>query len=198
VTVNYAPNQSQCYVRLPLTDLTGSQWLFADQMEEVIYERDGNDLQSRGLYLRHASLGDLGFRAHQEILRFTRPNRAGKTRVDFIGTLSRGRWLRQHLASARLLQPGGHQIMSQGLISSLGWPQRCVQPHPDVTINVCPRGCVSLSSRSPLDQPRYCSSLILLHSVHRLAIKLFHDRDTRHRIVRRIRNSEQPLIQFPH
>lgn len=51
VTVNYAPNQSQCYVRLPFTDLAGSQWRLADQMEEVVYERDGNDLQSHGLYL---------------------------------------------------------------------------------------------------------------------------------------------------
>jgi hypothetical protein len=51
VTVNYAPNQSQCYVRLPFTDLLGSQWRLSDQMEEVVYQRDGNDLRSRGLYL---------------------------------------------------------------------------------------------------------------------------------------------------
>jgi hypothetical protein len=51
VTVNYAPNQSQCYVRLPFTDLDGSQWRLADQIEEFAYERDGSDLQSRGLYL---------------------------------------------------------------------------------------------------------------------------------------------------
>jgi hypothetical protein len=51
VTVNYSPNQSQCYLRLPFTDLGGSQWRLVDQMEEVVYDRDGNDLQSRGLYL---------------------------------------------------------------------------------------------------------------------------------------------------
>jgi glycosidase len=51
VTINYAPNQSQCYVRLPFTDLDGGQWRLVDQMEEVAYERDGNDLQARGLYL---------------------------------------------------------------------------------------------------------------------------------------------------
>ncbi len=51
VTVNYAPNQSQCYVRLPFTDLDDSRWQLLDQMEEVVYERDGSDLQSRGLYL---------------------------------------------------------------------------------------------------------------------------------------------------
>jgi hypothetical protein len=51
ITVNYAPNQSQCYVRLPFAELDGSQWRLADQMEEVVYERDGSDLQSHGLYL---------------------------------------------------------------------------------------------------------------------------------------------------
>jgi hypothetical protein len=51
VVVNYAQNQSQCYVRLPFADLNGSQWLLQDQISEVIYERDGSDLQARGLYL---------------------------------------------------------------------------------------------------------------------------------------------------
>jgi hypothetical protein len=51
VTVNYAPNQSQCSVRLPFADLEGSKWRLLDQIEEVTYERDGIDLQSRGLYL---------------------------------------------------------------------------------------------------------------------------------------------------
>jgi glycosidase len=51
VAVNYAPNQSQCYVRLPFTDLAGSQWRLQDQMGTVIYDRDGGDLRTRGLYL---------------------------------------------------------------------------------------------------------------------------------------------------
>ena len=51
VAVNYAPNQSQCYVRLPFADLGGDEWRLQDQMEEVGYDRDGSDLQSRGLYL---------------------------------------------------------------------------------------------------------------------------------------------------
>jgi len=51
IAVNYAANQSQCYVRLPFPDLAGSQWRLQDQMEPVVYERDGGDLQSRGLYL---------------------------------------------------------------------------------------------------------------------------------------------------
>jgi hypothetical protein len=51
VAVNYAPNQSQCYVRLPFTDLAASQWRLQDQMSAVIYDRDGGDLQTHGLYL---------------------------------------------------------------------------------------------------------------------------------------------------
>ena len=50
-TVNYAPNQSQCYVRLPFTDLGGTQWRFEDVIGDAIYERDGDDLAARGLYL---------------------------------------------------------------------------------------------------------------------------------------------------
>jgi len=51
VTVNYAPNQSQCYVRLPFADLGGGAWRLQNQLEDVGYDRDGSDLQSRGLYL---------------------------------------------------------------------------------------------------------------------------------------------------
>jgi glycosidase len=51
VAVNYAPNQSQCFVRLPFTDLDGRQWRLEDRMEGTVYDRDGCDLQRRGLYL---------------------------------------------------------------------------------------------------------------------------------------------------
>ncbi len=51
VAVNYAPNQSQCYVRLPFTELGGGRWRLEDQMGDATYERDGDDLMSRGLYL---------------------------------------------------------------------------------------------------------------------------------------------------
>jgi len=50
-TVNYASNQSQCYVRLPFTDLGNSQWRLQDMLGAATYDRDGNDLQARGLYL---------------------------------------------------------------------------------------------------------------------------------------------------
>ncbi len=51
VTVNYAPNQSQCYVRLPFTDLGNDQWRFEDLLGNATYDRDGNDLQASGIYI---------------------------------------------------------------------------------------------------------------------------------------------------
>jgi hypothetical protein len=51
VTVNYAPNQSQGYVRLPFADLGNKPWRLQDEMGDAVYERDGNDLDARGLYL---------------------------------------------------------------------------------------------------------------------------------------------------
>jgi hypothetical protein len=51
VTVNFAPNRSQCYVRLPFADLGNAQFRLDDVIGDDSYERDGNDLQTRGLYL---------------------------------------------------------------------------------------------------------------------------------------------------
>jgi hypothetical protein len=51
VAVNYAPHPSQCYVRLPFPDLGQGRWRLRDLLGDTEYERDGNDLQSRGLYL---------------------------------------------------------------------------------------------------------------------------------------------------
>lgn len=51
VTVNYAPNQSQCYVRLPFADLGSHRWQFRDLLGDATYEREGNDLQAGGFYL---------------------------------------------------------------------------------------------------------------------------------------------------
>jgi len=51
VAVNYAPHQSQCYVRFPFSELDGKQWKLRDLLGDAIYDRDGNDLLSHGLYL---------------------------------------------------------------------------------------------------------------------------------------------------
>ncbi len=51
VAVNYAPNQSQCYVPLPFEELRGRNTRLQDLMGTALYERDGSQLVSRGLYL---------------------------------------------------------------------------------------------------------------------------------------------------
>jgi len=51
VVVNYAPNQSQCSVRLPFEQIRGQKVRLRDLMGSAIYQRDGNDLLSHGLYL---------------------------------------------------------------------------------------------------------------------------------------------------
>ncbi|MBO0799262.1 MAG: alpha-amylase, partial [Blastocatellia bacterium] len=52
LTVNYAPNQSQCYVRLPFADLENRQWRFEEVLSrEDGFDREGNDLSTRGLYI---------------------------------------------------------------------------------------------------------------------------------------------------
>ena len=51
VAVNYAPNQSQCHARLPFGDLAGKQWRIEDQLDIAGYDWNGDDLQSRGLFL---------------------------------------------------------------------------------------------------------------------------------------------------
>ena len=51
VAVNYAPNQSQCHVRLPFADLAGKKWRLQDQFSTVSYDWNGDDLQGHGLFL---------------------------------------------------------------------------------------------------------------------------------------------------
>jgi hypothetical protein len=51
VAVNYAANQSQCYVRLPFGDLAGGRWRLVNGLGDGTYDRDGDDLAARGLYL---------------------------------------------------------------------------------------------------------------------------------------------------
>jgi hypothetical protein len=51
VTVNYAGNQSQCRVRLPFTEVQGQTVRLRDLMSPAVYDRDGSELFSVGLYL---------------------------------------------------------------------------------------------------------------------------------------------------
>ena len=51
VAVNYAPHASQCFVHLRFSDLGGKSVRFKDLMSTSLYDRDGNELLSRGLFL---------------------------------------------------------------------------------------------------------------------------------------------------
>ena len=51
VAVNYAANQSQCYVRLPPQDRGDRPVRFEDLMGTACFDRDRHDLDARGLYL---------------------------------------------------------------------------------------------------------------------------------------------------
>jgi hypothetical protein len=51
VVVNYAPNQSQCYLHLPLETQKKKAIIFKDQMSPAIYKREKADLEAHGLYL---------------------------------------------------------------------------------------------------------------------------------------------------
>lgn len=49
--VNYGPMRGQCYVALPLPELRGKRVLLRDLLSAAEYERTGEDLLARGLYL---------------------------------------------------------------------------------------------------------------------------------------------------
>jgi glycosidase len=51
IAVNYAENQSQCLVRLPFADLGGKTWRLQDLLGSENYDRDGDSLEARGLFL---------------------------------------------------------------------------------------------------------------------------------------------------
>jgi glycosidase len=51
VVVNYAGNQSQCYVRIPFVDVIGRTVRLRDLMGSASFDRDGHEVATRGLYL---------------------------------------------------------------------------------------------------------------------------------------------------
>jgi hypothetical protein len=57
ITVNYAPNQSQCYVVLPWSNLGDRMYQLKDLMGSESYDRRGEDLLSTGLYLELPAWG---------------------------------------------------------------------------------------------------------------------------------------------
>jgi Alpha amylase, catalytic domain len=51
VAVNYSAHRSQCYVRFPFPGFGSGRWQLQDLLGDARYERDGDELQSKGLYL---------------------------------------------------------------------------------------------------------------------------------------------------
>jgi len=51
VVVNYSNHASQCYLRLPFSGLADRGWRLRDLLGDAQYDRNGDELQSRGLYL---------------------------------------------------------------------------------------------------------------------------------------------------
>jgi hypothetical protein len=49
--VNYAPHQSQCYLHIPFDEITGAAIRLRDLMGPAVYEREGDQVHSQGLYL---------------------------------------------------------------------------------------------------------------------------------------------------
>ena len=51
VVANYAPNQSQCYLHLPFGEIAGKEMCLRDLMGPAVYDRNGDEILSQGLYL---------------------------------------------------------------------------------------------------------------------------------------------------
>lgn len=51
VVVNFAPHESQCFLRLPFGDLPGRSILLEDLMGHEAYERDGTTVYNQGMFL---------------------------------------------------------------------------------------------------------------------------------------------------
>lgn len=51
IAVNYADHRSQCYAQLPRGSVSDRMTLLRDQTSSVVYNRQGAELQERGLYL---------------------------------------------------------------------------------------------------------------------------------------------------
>ncbi len=56
-TINFGPKRGQCYVPLPFPELRGKPVLLRDLLSAAQYERSGDELVSRGLYLDMAAWG---------------------------------------------------------------------------------------------------------------------------------------------
>jgi hypothetical protein len=51
MVVNYSPQQSQCFMRMPFPELVSRTVRFHDLLSTDYYDRPGDDLLSRGLFV---------------------------------------------------------------------------------------------------------------------------------------------------
>ena len=51
VVVNYSPGRSQCFLKLSTLQLAGKIWMLNDEFGSANYERNGDELHTRGLFL---------------------------------------------------------------------------------------------------------------------------------------------------
>src|SRR5213594_2644070 len=97
----------------------------------------GNTLPYAPLLERPSYCSSLTFSIQSTVL----PLRCSRMAMCVIAVLE--------VAPCQCFSPGGHQTTSPGRISSFGPPSLCTHPHPDVTIRVCPSGCVCHAVRAP-------------------------------------------------
>jgi hypothetical protein len=57
VVVNFSPYKSQCLLRLPFSDMGGRRFLIKDRMNERAYQRSGDEMSSRGLFIELQAWG---------------------------------------------------------------------------------------------------------------------------------------------
>jgi len=62
--VNYSDHQSQCYLTMPWPDLAGRSWHLRDRVVTALFERSGDELAARGLYLDMPAWGYHVFAVH--------------------------------------------------------------------------------------------------------------------------------------
>ena len=55
VVVNYSSHNSQCYIHMPFKNLAGKKWVLRDLFTDKTLERQGDELQLKGLYLDEAA-----------------------------------------------------------------------------------------------------------------------------------------------
>jgi len=51
IAVNYSSEPGQCYINLPFWDIDEVTWLLHDHISGITFEREGDDLKTKGMYL---------------------------------------------------------------------------------------------------------------------------------------------------